>query len=112
MPFLLLSFTASFPHSGSLQPLFLLPRILFLSQDTLGHPLGFALSHPRGSSRFPLSPCARLAHAHRWSLVTIAFPILGISYLCLASLFPLVSWGEGKHQGARPAIWGSQGDVG
>lgn len=52
MPFLLLIPTASFPQRGTVA-LFLLPRILCLHQDVLGHPLGSALSHPRRVAASP-----------------------------------------------------------
>lgn len=56
-------------------PLFLLPRILCLSQYALGHPLGSALSHPRENSSITLIlPCAQLAHSHKQSLVDCSIP--------------------------------------
>lgn len=87
-------------------------RVLCLNWDGLRHLL--AVSCPAQSHRdkqLPLSFCAWLAH----SQVVSGNP--GISYpqnfrLLPPSLFLLVLWGEGRCQGAVPAAWGPQGEVG
>lgn len=88
--------------------LFLLPRILCPRQDVLGHPLGPALSHPRGGSSFtPSLPCAYLAHSHRWSLVATAFPPLEFPTFRL--LIPFGFEGRGEALGGWASRLGVTG---
>lgn len=84
MPLSCLASPPPSPRVASCGPLFLQPRILYLSQvNALGPAPGstpFPPTYPRGSSSLTrIVPCACLSHSHRpWSLVTEAFPTLVI----------------------------------
>lgn len=106
MPFLLLSLTTPFPQSGSLQP------SVPATEDPLPKPVGswspsaFCPVPSGGSSSFTLILVLTWLTLNRWSLVTAAFPTLGISYLLLPFLIPFGFMGRGSIRGPGQPLGG------